>query len=98
MEFSVTNVQIHGGYVLHVGAIEGTLKVGDQMKCQIDEVCILHNISNLTASWTTELQVFGPYSHDWHQPVKREDKGKGAHEPKAQTAGAYPAFLSMKHV
>ena len=44
VEFSVTNVQIHGGYVLHVGAIEGTLRVGDQMKCQIDEVCILHNI------------------------------------------------------
>ena len=44
VEFSVTNVQIHGGYVLHVGAIEGTLRVEDQMKCQIDEVCILHNI------------------------------------------------------
>ena len=38
VEFSVTNVQIHGGYVLHVGAIEGTLRVGDQMKCLIDEV------------------------------------------------------------
>jgi len=37
VEFSVTNVQIHGGYVLHVGAIEGTLRVGDQMKCLIDE-------------------------------------------------------------
>ena len=24
-------------------------------------------------------------------------KGKGALEPKAQTAGAYPSFLSMKH-
>ena len=24
-------------------------------------------------------------------------KGKGAHEPKAQTAGAYPGFLNMKH-
>ena len=23
-------------------------------------------------------------------------KGKGAHEPKAQTAGAYPGFLSVK--
>ena len=23
--------------------------------------------------------------------------GKGAPEPKAQTAGAYPSFLSMKH-
>lgn len=38
VEFSVSNVQVHGGYVLHVGAIEGTLKVGDMLKCQIDEV------------------------------------------------------------
>lgn len=38
MEFAVNNVQVHGGYVLHVGAVEGTLRVGDQMKCQIDEV------------------------------------------------------------
>lgn len=32
------DVQVHGGYVLHVGALEGTLKVGDKMKCFIDEV------------------------------------------------------------
>ena len=38
VEFAVSNVQVHGGYVLHVGAVEGTLRVGDQMKCQIDEV------------------------------------------------------------
>ena len=25
-------------------------------------------------------------------------KGKGAHEPKAQTAKAYPSFISMKHL
>ena len=24
--------------------------------------------------------------------------GKGTHEPKAQTAGAYPGFISMKHL
>ena len=35
----MSNVQIHGGYVLHVGAVEGTLRVGDGVKCQIDEVC-----------------------------------------------------------
>lgn len=37
VEFSVMDVQVHGGYVLHVGALEGTLKVGDKMKCFIDE-------------------------------------------------------------
>ena len=29
-------------------------------------------------------------------PLKKS-KGKGAHKPKAQTAGAYPGFLNMKH-
>jgi len=24
-------------------------------------------------------------------------KGNGAHEPKAQTSGAYPGFIDMKH-
>ena len=32
------DVQVHAGYVLHVGALEGKLKVGDKMKCFIDEV------------------------------------------------------------
>ena len=27
----------------------------------------------------------------------KKSNGKGALEPKAQTAGAYPGFLSMKH-
>ena len=38
MEFKVKNVQVRGGYVLHIGVIEGTLKVGDTMKALIDEV------------------------------------------------------------
>ena len=27
-----------------------------------------------------------------------EVNGKGAHKPKAQTEGAYPGFISMKHL
>lgn len=50
VEFSVINVQIHGGYVLHVGAIEGTLRVGDQMKCQIDEQRRRVTMNNHTAT------------------------------------------------
>ena len=38
VEFKVKNVQVRGGYVLHIGVIEGTLKVGDTMKALIDEV------------------------------------------------------------
>ena len=29
--------------------------------------------------------------------VKKSKLGKGAHEPKAQTAGTYPGFLNLKH-
>jgi len=32
-----------------------------------------------------------------NQSQKLKKKGKGAHEPKIQTAGAYPGFLSVKH-
>ncbi|XP_050360511.1 alanine--tRNA ligase, cytoplasmic [Nymphalis io] len=36
VEFTVTNVQVKGGYVLHIGKIEGTLKVGDTLILHID--------------------------------------------------------------
>ncbi|KAK7478207.1 hypothetical protein BaRGS_00030568 [Batillaria attramentaria] len=37
VEFKVKNVQVRGGYVLHIGVIEGTLKVGDTMRLLVDE-------------------------------------------------------------
>ena len=37
-EFKVRNVQVSAGYVLHFGVVEGILKVGDQVKCALDEV------------------------------------------------------------
>lgn len=37
-EFCVKNVQVRGGYILHVGCVDGQLKVGDKVKCQVDEV------------------------------------------------------------
>ncbi|XP_066933990.1 alanine--tRNA ligase, cytoplasmic-like [Clytia hemisphaerica] len=37
VEFAVTDVQVHGGYVLHLGNLEGNLKVGDKVVCSIDE-------------------------------------------------------------
>ena len=39
--------------------------------------------------------------HSWAQPIllgyNIRHKGKSAHEPRTQAAGAYPAFVSMKH-
>lgn len=38
MEFTVKNTQVRGGYVLHVGTVYGTLKLGDQVTLHVDEV------------------------------------------------------------
>jgi len=35
-EFAVRDVQVRGGYVLHIGTVEGCLKVGDRVLCTID--------------------------------------------------------------
>ncbi|XP_041375479.1 alanine--tRNA ligase, cytoplasmic-like [Gigantopelta aegis] len=37
VEFTVKNVQVRGGYILHIGVIEGVLKVGDTVKLVLDE-------------------------------------------------------------
>ena len=34
----VKDVQVRGGYVLHIGRIEGSLSVGDKITCSIDAV------------------------------------------------------------
>lgn len=36
-EFTVKNVQVRGGYVVHMGNVEGTLRVGDEVKLNIDQ-------------------------------------------------------------
>uniref|UniRef100_H2Y7J6 Alanine--tRNA ligase n=1 Tax=Ciona savignyi TaxID=51511 RepID=H2Y7J6_CIOSA len=36
-EFTVKNVQVQGGYVLHVGTVAGTIKVNDDVELFIDE-------------------------------------------------------------
>ncbi|XP_045511310.1 alanine--tRNA ligase, cytoplasmic [Colias croceus] len=36
VEFTVKNVQVKGGYVLHIGKVEGLLKVGDTLSLNID--------------------------------------------------------------
>ena len=36
-EVKVTNVQVRGGYVMHIGTVEGVVKVGDTVQCTIDE-------------------------------------------------------------
>lgn len=56
-DFSVDDVQVYGGYVLHSGFLKyGSLKVGDQVNCSYDEVSdILFNFGNVYSL------VDGPY-------------------------------------
>ena len=37
-EFAVKDTQVHGGYVLHVGVVKGTLSVGDKLSLLVDGV------------------------------------------------------------
>ena len=38
VEFVVKDVQVRGGYVLHVGSVEGTIRIGDKLTLCIDGV------------------------------------------------------------
>ncbi|KAM6123566.1 alanine--tRNA ligase, cytoplasmic, partial [Phoenicopterus ruber ruber] len=49
-EFTVKNVQVRGGYVLHIGTLYGSLKVGDQVHLSIDEARRRPVMSNHTAT------------------------------------------------
>ena len=38
----VHDVQVRGGYVLHIGSVEGTIEVGDTVTMTIDEVSVIN--------------------------------------------------------
>lgn len=48
------NVQVYGGYVLHIGVTEGLIKVGDVLKQSIFEVSLIFSKS----STLTNVKVF----------------------------------------
>lgn len=49
-EFCVKNVQVRGGYVLHIGSVDGSLKVGDKVKLIVDHVRRRPIMSNHTGT------------------------------------------------
>ncbi|KAM4614387.1 alanine--tRNA ligase, cytoplasmic [Discoglossus pictus] len=49
-EFTIRNTQVRGGYVLHVGTLYGSLKVGDCVRLYIDEPRRRPIMSNHTAT------------------------------------------------
>lgn len=50
VEVKVKNVLVKGGYIVHIGCVEGMLKVGDEVKLQIDEERRRLIMSNHTAT------------------------------------------------
>ncbi|XP_073327601.1 alanine--tRNA ligase, cytoplasmic [Pagrus major] len=59
MEFTVKNTQVRGGYVLHVGTVYGTLKVGDQVTIRLDEARRRPIMSNHTATHILNFALRG---------------------------------------
>ncbi|KAM3608899.1 uncharacterized protein V6R79_006517 [Siganus canaliculatus] len=59
MEFTVKNTQVRGGYVLHVGTVYGTLKVGDQITLHLDEARRRPVMSNHTATHILNFALRG---------------------------------------
>ncbi|NXF93104.1 SYAC protein, partial [Eubucco bourcierii] len=49
-EFTVKNVQVRGGYVLHIGTLYGSLRVGDEVQLSLDEARRRPVMSNHTAT------------------------------------------------
>ncbi|KAF6214500.1 hypothetical protein GE061_009243 [Apolygus lucorum] len=64
-EMMVTNVQLRGGYILHVGKVEGTLSVGDSVDLHVDTNRRRLIMSNHTATHVLNhvlRKVLGPDS------------------------------------
>ncbi len=40
-EFTVKNVQMRGGFIIHMGEVEGTIRVGDTLRLFVDEVRLI---------------------------------------------------------
>ncbi|KAI4880840.1 hypothetical protein NFI96_010999, partial [Prochilodus magdalenae] len=59
MEFTVKNTQVRGGYVLHVGTVYGTLKVGDRLTLHIDEARRRPIMNNHTATHILNFALRG---------------------------------------
>uniref|UniRef100_UPI0037E8FDAE alanine--tRNA ligase, cytoplasmic n=1 Tax=Semicossyphus pulcher TaxID=241346 RepID=UPI0037E8FDAE len=59
MEFTVKNTQVRGGYVLHVGTVYGTLKVGDRVTLRVDEARRRPIMSNHTATHILNFALRG---------------------------------------
>ncbi|XP_013876050.1 alanine--tRNA ligase, cytoplasmic [Austrofundulus limnaeus] len=59
MEFSVKNTQVRGGYVLHVGTVYGTLKVGDRVTLHVDEARRRPIMNNHTATHILNFALRG---------------------------------------
>ncbi|XP_063763157.1 alanine--tRNA ligase, cytoplasmic [Eleginops maclovinus] len=59
MEFTVKNTQVRGGFVLHLGTVYGTMKVGDRVTLRVDEARRRPIMSNHTATHILNFALRG---------------------------------------
>ena len=57
----IKDVQVKGGYVVHMGSVEGTIRIGDQLNLLVDTVSALNGtccniIINFIALYDSVIQ------------------------------------------
>uniref|UniRef100_A0AC11C0G6 Alanyl-tRNA synthetase 1 n=1 Tax=Ovis aries TaxID=9940 RepID=A0AC11C0G6_SHEEP len=67
-EFTVKNTQVRGGYVLHIGTLYGSLKVGDQVRLFIDEPVYTEDCSLAAAKAIQGLRAV--FDETYPDPVR----------------------------
>lgn len=66
-EFLVDRVYNRGGYILHIGVVEGELKVGDKVDCQFDQVRRRNTMNNHSATHLLNHCLLSVLGHDTDQ-------------------------------
>ncbi|KAG5676030.1 hypothetical protein PVAND_005885 [Polypedilum vanderplanki] len=66
-EFSVRTVYNKGGYILHIGVVEGTLKVGDELELHLDTVRRSLTMKNHSATHALNHSLLKVLGNDTEQ-------------------------------
>lgn len=67
VEFAVKNVQVRGGYVIHIGTVEGVLKEGDTVQLYLDQSRRRFIMNNHTGTHVLNYALRKVVGHDAEQ-------------------------------
>jgi alanyl-tRNA synthetase len=88
-EFLVKNTQVRGGYVCHIGQVEGTLRVGDQVKLQVDGARRKLIMNNHTGTHILNFAL--------RAVLKNEPEQKGSHVAPDKMRFDFSAKVQFMH-